>query len=46
MNYSDYGGEILPDGTLQMRDPTDNTRSRYQWRVENGVLLRRRRRSK
>ena len=42
MNYSDYGGEILPDGTLQMRDPTDRTRSRYQWRVEGGVLLRRR----
>ena len=42
MNYSEWGAELLPNGTLQMRDPTDGTRSRYQWRVENGVLLRRR----
>ena len=40
MNGRDYGGEILPSGFLELRDPTDNTR--HQYRVEAGLLFRKR----
>ena len=42
MNYSEWGAELLPDGTLQMRDPCDNTHTRHQYRVEAGLLFRKR----
>jgi hypothetical protein len=38
MNGHDYGGEILPSGFLELRDPSNNTR--HQYRVEAGLLFR------
>lgn len=39
----EYGGYILNDGygTLEMRDPNDNARHRYQYRVINGKPCKR-----
>lgn len=28
---AEYGGRILPDGILEMRDPNDNAKHRYQY---------------
>lgn len=36
-----YGGRLFSDGTLQMRDPNDNARHRYQYALVNGVPSRR-----
>lgn len=36
-----YGGRILPDGTLQMVDPNDNCRRRFQYRLVAGQPMRR-----
>lgn len=36
-----YGGRILSDGTLEMRDPNDNARHRYQYAIIDGVPSRR-----
>jgi hypothetical protein len=38
---AEYGGHILPDGTLEMRDPNDNARHRYQYRLVDGAPVRR-----
>lgn len=35
------GGRILADGTLEMIDPNDNARHRYQYAVVDGVPSRR-----
>ena len=40
MNGHEYGGEILPSGFLELRDPSNNTR--HQYRVEAGLLFRKR----
>jgi hypothetical protein len=32
---------VLADGTLQMRDPNDNARHRYQYRMVDGIPSRR-----
>lgn len=37
----EYGGQVFADGTLQMRDPNDNARHRYQYRLVNGQPCRR-----
>lgn len=37
----EYGGQLLADGTLQMRDPNDNARHRYQYRTVDGQPCRR-----
>jgi hypothetical protein len=38
---AEYGGCLLPDGVLQMRDPHDNARHRYQYARIRGVPSRR-----
>ncbi len=37
-----YIGSVLPSGVLQMRDPNDNARHRYQWAWIAGMPCRRR----
>jgi hypothetical protein len=37
----EYGGRILEDGTLEMRDPNDNARRRHQYRLVDGVPSKR-----
>lgn len=36
-----YGGRVLADGTLELRDPNDNARHRYQYRLVGGEPRRR-----
>jgi hypothetical protein len=38
---AEYGAHILPDGILEMRDPNDNARHRYQYVLADGVPMRR-----
>lgn len=40
--YAQYGGRVLPDGTLEMRDHNDNSRTRYQYRLIGGIPHHRR----
>jgi hypothetical protein len=40
--YRSWGGAILKDGILQMRDINDNSHTRYQYRVQYGLLFSRR----
>ena len=37
----EYGGQVLTDGTLEIRDPNDNARHRYQYRLVNGQPCKR-----
>jgi hypothetical protein len=37
-----YRAHLIRGEVLEMRDPNDNSRSRYQWRMIAGVLHRRR----
>jgi hypothetical protein len=37
----EYGGRVLSDGTLELRDPNDNARHRYQYRIVDSRPCRR-----
>lgn len=39
--YAQYGGRIV-GGVLEMRDHNDNSKTRYQYRVDNGIPQHRR----
>jgi len=34
---AEYGGKVLPNGTMEMRDSNDNARHRYQYALIDGV---------